>query len=108
MILQEAHAQVGSKLAQPEREAQMSTPPSNGSSSPSSWRVTVKQLWCGVFVHELTMVIQSHRLSVKCRHCGYESRGWALTSTAPSIPSNASTVSTPATLASLPDVARQH
>jgi hypothetical protein len=71
--------------------------------------MTMKQVWCGVFAHELAMVIQSNRLSVRCRHCGYESSGWALTSTAPSsMPSTSSISSSASTLSSLPDVARQH
>jgi len=48
------------------------------------------------------MVIQSNRLAVRCRHCGYESTGWALSSTAvePGPPASA--------LVPLSDVAQQH
>ena len=63
---------------------------------------------------ELAMVIQSNRLSVRCRHCGYESSGWALSSTAPaSFSSDPTAVErrpvTPASaLVPLSDVAQQH
>jgi len=80
----------------------MSNPPSPFSSTQSPWRTTLNRWWCGVFAHELAMVIQSNRLAVRCRHCGYESTGWALTSTAvePGPPASA--------LVPLSDVAQQH
>ena len=59
----------------------MSNPPSP-SRPPSSWRATLNRWWCGVFAHELAMVIQSNRLWVRVPPCGYESSGWALSSTA--------------------------
>jgi hypothetical protein len=57
----------------------MSNPPSTLSTKRTNWRSTVAQWWCGVFAHELTVVIQSSRISVRCRHCGFESSGWAVT-----------------------------
>ena len=80
----------------------MSNPPSPFSSTQSPWRTTLNRWWCGVFAHELAMVIQSNRLAVRCRHCGYESTGWALSSTAVEPGPRASA------LVPLSDVAQQH
>ena len=92
----------------------MSNPPSPISTQSSSWRATLNRWWCGVFAHELAMVIQSNRLWVQCRHCGYESSGWALSSTALTSLSSEPTaveprpVSPASALVSLSDVAQQH
>ena len=92
----------------------MSNPPSPFSSTQSPWRTTLNRWWCGVFAHELAMVIQSNRLAVRCRHCGYESSGWALSSTAlASLSSDPTAVERrpvpPASaLVPLSDVAQQH
>jgi hypothetical protein len=115
MISQEAHAYGGVELAERRVEAIfMSNPPSLLSSSRSSWRATLNRWWCGVFAHELAMVIQSNRLSVRCRHCGYESSGWALGSTALASLSSDPTRVEPrpvkpgSALVPLSDVAQQH
>ena len=60
------------------------------------------------------MVIQANRLWVRCRHCSYESSGWALTSTSLESLSADPTAGEPrsvtpaSALLPLSDVAQQH
>jgi hypothetical protein len=45
----------------------------------------VKQMFCGMHGHDNLMQFERERMFLRCVSCGYESPGWELTETPPTV-----------------------
>ena len=67
-----------SGIAVPNAAAARSSPPARAIHAIQWFFLQVQRAVCGMFGHKLVLSFETHRLSLRCLHCGSQTKGWRI------------------------------